>query len=76
MRPLQQTYINNGLYRQARAYKTSTVEMILELRTQGSLDKEQNTERWCSGLACFPVTEEITGSNPVRSAISRAYTYF
>ena len=25
-------------------------------------------DRWCSGLACFPVTEEITSSNLVRSA--------
>ena len=41
----------------------------LELRAQGSLGKEQNTDHWCSGLTCFPVTEEITGSNPVWSAI-------
>lgn len=25
-------------------------------------------ERWCRGLTCLPVTEKITGSNPVRSA--------
>ena len=40
----------------------------LELRTQGSLGKEQNTDHWCSGLTCFPVTEEITSSNLVWSA--------
>ena len=40
----------------------------LELRAQGSLGKEQNTDHWCSGLTCFPVTEEITSSNPVWSA--------
>ena len=40
----------------------------LELRAQGSLGKEQNTDHWCSGLTCFPVTEETTGSNPVWSA--------
>ena len=41
----------------------------LELRAQGSLGKEQNTDHWCSGLTCFPVTEEITSSNLVWSAI-------
>ena len=25
-------------------------------------------DHWCSGLTCLPVTEEITGSNPVWSA--------
>ena len=37
-------------------------------RTQGSLGKEQNTDHWCSGLTCFPVTEEITSLNLVWSA--------
>ena len=26
--------------------------------------------RWCSGLTCLPVTEEIAGSIPVRTAIN------
>ena len=28
----------------------------------------KDLDHWCSGLTCFPVTEETTGSNPVWSA--------
>lgn len=26
--------------------------------------------RWCSGLTCLPVTQEIVGSNPIRTAMN------
>ena len=57
--------------RAIKCLDSSTIEQSAINRSVASsnLACSTITDHWCSGLTCFPVTEEITSSNLVWSAI-------